>query len=69
LVEGGFGIIGVLAQGMATTTEETYAVGTLVVDLIDSRTRKLWRGKATDLLPEDPKKTTRRLNKGYRKTL
>jgi hypothetical protein len=57
-----------IGTGMATTTEETYTVGTLVVDLFDSRTRKLiWRGKATDILPEDPKKTAKKLNKDIEK--
>jgi hypothetical protein len=53
---------------MATTTEETYTIGTLVVDLFDDRPKKLiWRGKATDILPEDPKKTTKRLSKDIEK--
>jgi len=53
---------------MATTTEETYTVGTLVVDLFGSRTRKLiWRGKATDILSENPKETTKKLNEDIEK--
>jgi hypothetical protein len=53
---------------MATTTEETYTIGTLDVDLFDDRPKKLiWRGKATDILPEDPKKTTKRLSKDIEK--
>jgi len=54
--------------GMATTIEEAYTVGTLVVDLFDSRTRKIiWRGKAADILPEDPEKTTKKLSKDIEK--
>ena len=60
--------LGCWHTGMATTTQETYTAGTLVVDLFDSRTRKLiWRGKATDILPEDPKKTTKKLTKDIEK--
>ena len=45
---GGFG-----GFGDATTTEETYKVGTLVVDLFDSNTKKLiWRGSSSDTLSD-----------------
>jgi Uncharacterized alpha/beta hydrolase domain (DUF2235)/Domain of unknown function (DUF4136) len=41
-----------------------YVVGTLVVDLFDSRTKQLiWRGWATDALPDNPKKETKKLDK------
>jgi len=44
---GGFGD----GFGTSTTTEETYKVGTLVVDLFDTNTKKLiWRGSASDTL-------------------
>ncbi len=37
--------------GDATTTPDTYKVGTLVVDLFDANTKKLeWRGSASDTL-------------------
>jgi len=50
--------------GIATTHVETYTVGTLVVDLFDSRTKQLvWRGWASDALPDDPKKETKKLDK------
>lgn len=55
-------------MGMATTHVETYLVGTLVVDLFDSRTKQLvWRGWATDALPDDPKKETKKLDKDIEK--
>lgn len=42
----------------ATTYEDTYQVGTLIVDMFDSRTKKLiWRGSATDVLSSNPKRT------------
>jgi hypothetical protein len=54
--------------GTATTHIETYVVGTLVVDLFDSRTKQLvWRGWATDTLPDDPKKETKKLDKEIEK--
>src|SRR5437879_12117526 len=37
--------------GDATTTVETYRVGTLVIDLFDAKTEKLlWRGSSSDTL-------------------
>jgi hypothetical protein len=54
--------------GLATTHAETYTVGTLVVDLFDTRTRKLiWRGWATDALPDNPQKETKKLDKDIQK--
>ena len=52
-----------LGTGVATTHADTYIVGTLVVDLFDSHTKQLiWRGWATDALPDKPKKETKKLN-------
>ncbi|MGZ4788598.1 MAG: DUF4136 domain-containing protein [Terriglobales bacterium] len=52
---GGFGTT-------AITTPVTYRVGTLVVDLYDSKTKQLvWRGTATDTLSEDPSKNQNKL--------
>jgi hypothetical protein len=46
--------------GWATTTERTYEVGTLTVDMFDARTRKLvWQGVSTDRLHSDPQKNTK----------
>jgi hypothetical protein len=54
--------------GTATTHIETYVVGTLVVDLFDSRTKQLeWRGWATDALPDNPKKEMKKLDKEIEK--
>jgi Domain of unknown function (DUF4136) len=54
--------------GDATTTEETYKVGTLVVDLFDSNTKKLiWRGSASDTLSDKSDKNIKNLGKGVDK--
>jgi hypothetical protein len=49
--------------GESTTTEETYTVGTLVVDLFDTNARKLiWRGSASDTLSDKSDKNIKKLN-------
>lgn len=49
--------------GTSTTTEETYEVGTLVVDLFDTNARKLiWRGSASDTLSDKSDKNIKKLN-------
>jgi hypothetical protein len=49
--------------GTSTTTEETYTVGTLVVDLFDTNTKKLiWRGSASDTLSDKSDKNIKKLN-------
>jgi hypothetical protein len=54
--------------GTAFTTEHTYEVGTLVVDLFDTHAKQLiWRGEATDTLSEKPDKDTKKLNKAVEK--
>jgi hypothetical protein len=51
--------------GEATTTTETYRVGTLVVDLSDPATKKLvWRGSASDTLSDKSEKNIDNLDKG-----
>ena len=51
-------------DGVATTTVENTPVGTLVVDLFDSRTKKLiWRGVASDALSNKPEKNEKKLEK------
>jgi hypothetical protein len=56
---GGFGD----GFGTSTTTEETYTVGTLVVDLFDTNARKLiWRGSASDTLSDKSDKNIKKLN-------
>jgi hypothetical protein len=54
--------------GIATTVPETYEVGTLIVDLFDNKTKQVvWRGTATETLPEKPEKTAEKLNKAIEK--
>jgi hypothetical protein len=54
--------------GDSTTTESTYKVGTLVVDLFDSNTKKLiWRGSASDTLSSKSDKNIKNLDKGVDK--
>jgi hypothetical protein len=61
---GGFGD----GFGTSTTTEETYKVGTLVVDLFDTQTKKLiWRGSASDTLSDKSDKNIKNLDKGVQK--
>ena len=56
---GGFGD----GFGTSTTTEETYKVGTLVVDLFDTGAKKLiWRGSASDTLSGKSDKNIKKLN-------
>ena len=51
--------------GDATTTTETYRVGTLVVDLSDTAAEKLvWRGSASDTLSDKSEKNIDNLDKG-----
>ena len=50
--------------GWATTTERTYEVGTITIDLFDARTRKLvWQGVGTDTIPSKPEKQTKQSNR------
>ena len=54
--------------GDATTTTETYKVGTLVIDLFDTRTKQLiWRGSASDTLSNNSNKNIKDLDKGVTK--
>lgn len=54
--------------GEATTTTETYRVGTLVVDLFDTKTRNLvWRGTASDTISNNSNKNINNLDKGVEK--
>jgi hypothetical protein len=60
---GGFG-----GLGEATTDVEHYKVGTLVVDLFDTKTKKLiWRGSASDTLSNKSDKNIKDLDKGVQK--
>jgi hypothetical protein len=54
--------------GDATTTVETYKVGTLVVDLFDAKTEKvIWRSSSSDTLSDKADKNTKNLDKGVNK--
>jgi hypothetical protein len=54
--------------GEATTTTETYKVGTVVVDLFDTKTKQLiWRGATSDTLSNNSDKNIKNLDKGVEK--
>jgi Domain of unknown function (DUF4136) len=54
--------------GDATTTVDTYKVGTLVIDLFDARTEKLiWRSSSSDTLSDKADSNTKKLDKGVSK--
>ena len=60
---GGFG-----GLGEATTTTETYKVGTLVVDLFEAKTKQLiWRGNSSDTLSSNSNKNIQNLDKDVEK--
>jgi hypothetical protein len=62
---GGYGGFG---EGESTTTTDTYRVGTLVVDLFDTKSKKLiWRGSASDVLSDKSSKNIKNLDKGVEK--
>jgi hypothetical protein len=54
--------------GEATTTTETYKVGSVVVDLFDTKTKQLiWRGTSSDTLSNNSDKNIKNLDKGVEK--
>jgi hypothetical protein len=54
--------------GEATTTTETYKVGTVVVDLFDTKSKQLiWRGSASDTLSNNSDKNIKNLDKSIEK--
>ena len=54
--------------GNATTTTETYQVGTLVVDMFDNQTKKLiWRGSSSDTVSSKPDKNIKNIDKEVQK--
>jgi hypothetical protein len=54
--------------GEATTTTENYKVGTVIVDLFDTSTKKLiWRGASSDTLSTNSNKNIENLDKGVTK--
>jgi hypothetical protein len=51
-------------DGLATTTEQDTPVGTLMVDIFDSATKKLiWRGVASDTLSGKSEKDEKKMDK------
>jgi hypothetical protein len=61
---GGWRWRGFGGMGEATTTTETYKVGTLVVDLFDAKTKQLiWRGDSSDTLSNNSNKNIQNLDK------
>jgi len=61
---GGFGG----GLGDATTTVETYKVGTLVIDLFDAKSEKLiWRSSSSGTLSDKADTNTKNLDKGVNK--
>ena len=51
-------------DGIATTTVDNIPVGTLVLDIFDTPTKKLiWRGVANDVLSDKPEKNEKKLEK------
>jgi len=66
--DGGFGGWRWGGFGNATTTTDTYKVGTLVVDLFDTQSKELvFRGSSSDTLSNNSEKNIKNLNKGVDK--
>jgi hypothetical protein len=60
---GGFG-----GSGMSTTTTDITKIGTLVIDVFDSKNQQLlWRGKQSDALSSNPNKNEQNLAKDLQK--
>jgi hypothetical protein len=56
--------------GNSTTTVDNYKVGTLVLAMVDTQTKKLvWRGSASDALSNKSDKNIKNLDKGVQKML
>jgi hypothetical protein len=65
---GGWRWRGFGGMGEATTTEQDYKEGTLVVDIYDAKTKQLiWRGSAEDTLTNNAEKNEKNLDKGVAK--
>src|SRR5580692_8834396 len=61
---GGWRWRGFGGMGEATTTEQDYKEGTLVVDMYDGKTKQLiWRGSAEDTVSNDAAKNEKNLDK------
>ena len=65
---GGWRWRGFGGMGEATTTEQDYKEGTLIVDMYDAKTKQLiWRGSAEDTLSNKAEKNEKNLDKGVAK--
>jgi len=54
--------------GMTSTTSYSYTKGTLIIDIIDAKSKKLvFRGTSTAIVPEKPEKLTRQMEKVVKK--
>ncbi|HYG07829.1 MAG TPA: DUF4136 domain-containing protein [Stenotrophomonas sp.] len=63
---GGWG--GGMGMGTAQTTVRTYDVGTLVVDMFDTRTQQaIWRGTASGTVPSTPERVNAAVEAGLDK--
>lgn len=55
-------------MGTSTTTVRTYDVGTLVVDMFDTRNKQaIWRGTASQTVPSSPEKVNAAIRAGIDK--
>lgn len=65
---GGWRWRGFGGMGEATTTEQDYKEGTLLVDMYDAKTKQLiWRSSAEDTLSNNAEKNEKNLDKGVAK--
>ena len=65
---GGWRWRGFGGMGEATTTEQDYKEGTLVIDMYDGKTKQLiWRGSSEDTVSNNADKNEKNLDKGVAK--
>ena len=66
---GGYGYrYGGMGMGTSSTVVNEYAVGTLVVDMFDAKSKSLvFRGTAEDEISDNPEKNAKRLEKASTK--
>ena len=65
---GGWRWRGFGGMGEATTTEQEFKEGTLVVDMYDAKEKQLiWRGSAEDALSDKAEKNEKNLDRGVAK--
>jgi len=63
---GGWG--GDMGMGSSHTSVYTYTRGTLIIDVWDAGTEQLvWRGSANDIVPENPQKLEKKLERSVQK--